>query len=255
MLMFSLTNKIALITGGYGHLGKTLTTSLRDAGASVIVCGRDENKFNRTFKERANIEFISMDVSSLDSIQRACRRIVDKHEKIDILVNNAFYCKGQTPDTISEDEWQLGIDGVLNSVFRCTKAVVPYMKKQRSGNIINISSMYGVCSPDFKIYKEHTEFFNPPNYGVSKAAIIQMTKYYAAYYANKGIRFNCISPGAFPSGPAQKEKSFMRRLENKIPLGRIGKPEDLKGVVIFLASDASSYIVGQNIIVDGGWTL
>jgi gluconate 5-dehydrogenase len=115
--------------------------------------------------------------------------------------------------------------------------------------------MYGVVSPDFRIYDDYKEFFNPPDYGAAKAGVIQLTKYYAAYYAPYNINVNCISPGPFPSPEVQKEIEFIKQLENKNPQKRIGRPDDLKGVVIFLASEASSYITGQNINVDGGWTI
>ena len=115
--------------------------------------------------------------------------------------------------------------------------------------------MYGIISPDFLIYDEHPEFFNSAQYGASKAAVIQLTRYYANYLASKNIRVNCITPGPFPSEQVQKTDAFIKKLVNKVPLKRIGKPEDLNGTLLLLASEASSFITGQNIIIDGGWTI
>jgi gluconate 5-dehydrogenase len=128
------------------------------------------------------------------------------------------------------------------------------MEAKKQGVIINISSMYGIVSPDPRIYGD-SGYNNPPDYGAGKAGIIQFTKYAACHLAAKGIRVNAVSPGPFPGAEVQKNEAFITNLKNKVPLGRIGQPADLKGVVVFLASDASSYITGQNIIVDGGWTV
>jgi gluconate 5-dehydrogenase len=128
------------------------------------------------------------------------------------------------------------------------------MRKNHYGVIINISSMYGIVSPDSRIYGD-SGYNNPPDYGAGKAAIIQFTRYSACHLACDGIRVNTISPGPFPGAEVQQNKTFMSNLENRVPLGRIGRPDDLKGAVVFLASNASSYVTGQNIVVDGGWTV
>ncbi|MDD5529875.1 MAG: SDR family oxidoreductase [bacterium] len=257
LFCFKLDKKVVLITGGCGHLGKSISKGLAEAGAIVIVGQKDPDKYYRVFGEQkySNISVIELNVSSPVSIKNAYEKIQKKYGKIDVLINNAFYSKGNFPEKITNEEWNYGIDGTLNSVFRCVKEVLPYMRKAKKGNIINIASMYGVVSPDFKIYENNPEYFNAPNYGVAKAGVIQFTKYYAVYLAKYNIRVNCISPGAFPSIEVQKSKGFIEKLSKKIPMGRIGNPDDLKGVIVFLSSDASSYVTGQNIIVDGGWTL
>lgn len=253
---FSLAEKIAIVTGGYGHLGKYICEGLAEAGAKVIVCGKSESRFNQVFYNNTkSLSFLHIDISSTKSIKTTFAKISKKYGTLDILINNAFYIKGQSPEAITDAEWNCGIDGTLNSVFRCIREIIPYMKKQEKGNIINIASMYGFISPDFKIYQENPEFFNPPHYGSAKAGVIQLTKYYAVYLSKFNIRVNCISPGAFPSPDARIQKNFIKRLSQNIPLGRIGDPEELKGIVVFLASDASSYMTGQNVIVDGGWTI
>ena len=228
-----------------------------EADATVIVCGRDKNKYHNAFGKQngPNISFAETDICSTASIKDAFRNIQQTHGSIDILVNNAFYSKANSPESMTDEEWNYGIDGTLSSVFRCKREIIPYMKKAKKGNIINISSIYGLVSPDFRIYESNPEFFNPPNYGAAKAGVIRLTRYYAAYLAKYNIRVNCIAPGPFCSFEAQKKKDFVKNLSQKVPMGRIGNPDELKGTVVFLASDASSYITGQNISVDGGWTI
>lgn len=255
---FELRKKVAIITGGYGHLGKSITNALAQAGATTVVCGKSIEKFKEVFNDKnggENIHFMKGDISSASSIKGAFDKIRKKFGKIDILVNNAVYLRGNSPENLTDEEWRYSIDGVLGGTFRCMRDVLPHMRENKGGNIINISSMYGFVSPDFAIYKDNPGFLNPPHYGAGKAGIIQLTKYYAVYLAKYNIRVNCISPGAFPSFEAQKKKAFIKKLIQKIPLSRIGRPEDLQGAVIFLASDVSSFITGQNIIIDGGWTV
>ena len=251
-----LNGRVAVVTGGYGHLGKSICQGLAEAGAIVVVCGREHRKFDSAFtkEDKMSILFSRADVSSTASVKAAFKDIYLKNRSIDILVNNAVYSQGRSPETMTDQEWAGGVDGVLNSAFRCLREVIPYMKQNRRGNIINIASMYGLVSPVPGLYKDYPELLNPPNYGAAKAALIQLTKYYAVYLAKDNIRVNCISPGAFPSPSVQRKKGFIKELSKRIPMERIGSPEELKGVVEFLASGMSSYVTGQNIIVDGGWT-
>lgn len=258
---FKLDNKIAIITGGYGYLGKYFTEALLEAGSTVIIAGRDLEKCKNIIKEMKeknseySIECLEIDISNTESIKKCFKKAYMKFKKIDILVNNAVYSKSNTLEDMTDEEWNYGIDGTLSSTFRCVREVTPYMKKQKEGNIVNISSMYGMVSPDFKIYKNDLKLSNPPNYGAAKSGVIQLTKYCAVYLAKYGIRVNCISPGPFPSYDVQKNEEFVDRLSSKVPIGRIGKPGELKGALIFLASEASSYITGHNLMVDGGWTI
>ena len=257
--LFSLKGKTAIVTGGAGHLGTAFSEALAEAGANVVIASGNEEKcieLAERLKNEYDITAVGMelDVSSLDSITKCWDDVYLKTGSIDILVNNATYGASGSIETLSEDDWARGFDGTINNVFRCTKAVIPYMKQQKTGAIINISSMYGNVSPDPRIYGD-SGFDSPPNYGAGKSAIVQFTKYCACHLANYGIRVNCISPGPFPTQEVQKEEWFIKNLNNKNPLGRIGQPSNLKGIAILLASDASSYITGQNIFVDGGWTV
>jgi NAD(P)-dependent dehydrogenase (short-subunit alcohol dehydrogenase family) len=258
MYTFNLKNKVVLITGGYGYLGKAITESLVYHGAKVYVLGRDKVKFSQVFDKNKYLNntllFEYCDVSDTKSIKLCFKNIFDSNKKIDVLINNAFYSKGQSPETMTDEEWITGIDGTLNSVFKCIREILPYMKKKATGKIINVSSMYGVVAPEFEIYDDFPIFLNPPHYGAAKAGIIQLTKYYASYLGRNGINVNCVSPGPFPSHNVQSNKKFVAELSKKTCLNRIGVPEDLAGSFVFLASDAANFITGQNIIVDGGWT-
>ena len=220
--LFSLRGKVAVVTGGYGHLGRGFCEGLADAGASVVAAGPNCDKFKRAFgrDNSRRITFEQIDVSSEESIKTAFKNIYKKTGRIDILVNGAFYSQGfGEPAEMNSSDWNRGIDGTLSSIFRCIKLVVPYMKKAKKGSIINISSMYGVISPDFSIYKGYEKQFSQPNYGAAKAGVIQLTRYYAVYLAGYGIRVNCISPGAFPNPNVAKHKRFLQKLLAKIPLG------------------------------------
>lgn len=255
---FNLNNKVILITGGYGFLGKAITESLLFHQAIVYVLGRDELKFKESFSENQfqdNLFFEACDVSNSDSISSTFKKIVEKQGKIDVLINNAFYSKGQSPELMSDQDWEFGIDGTLNSVFKSIKSCIPYFKEMKKGKIINVSSMYGIVAPQFDIYEQSPEFLNPPHYGAAKAGVIQLTKYYASYLGKFNINVNAVVPGPFPSLIVQKNNKFVEALKSKTVLDRIGKPEDLAGAFVFLCSDSSNFVTGQSIVVDGGWTI
>ena len=255
---FDLKNKVILLTGGYGHLGKAIAESLLYHQAILYILGRDEDKFSKTFKgmdvDKSKLHFVTCDISHSENLNVAFQDVFDKEGQIDVLINNAFYSKGQSPETLTDDEWNYCIDGTLSSVFRSIKAIIPFYKTAQQGKIINVSSMYGLVAPQFEIYDDFPQFLNPPHYGAAKAGVIQLTKYYASYLGQYGVQVNTVTPGPFPSDLVQQTSGFVKALESKTSLNRIGKPEDLAGSFVFLASDASNFITGQNIVVDGGWT-
>lgn len=255
--LFDLTGSVAVVTGGDGYLGYYISEALVEAGARVYLASRTEKKYKFAAKILQNrneteIRSMNLDVRSMASIKECFNQIIRHSGKIDVLVNNANFISGKDLD-MSESQWLEGLDGTVNGVYRTIKTVLPIMEKNRSGSIINIASMYGMVSPNPSIYKG-TDFFSPPNYGAGKSAIIQLTRYAACYLAGKGVRVNAVSPGPFPSPEVQKDKLFISRLQSKSPLGRIGRPYEMKGAIVFLASKASSYITGINLPIDGGWT-
>lgn len=257
--IFSLKGKTILITGGAGHLGSAMSDIIARYGANLFIAGINEDKNLKKateLKQRYKLptcESFAMDIASEASIKKVLESIVAKTGKIDVLINNAAFSKPGKLHSISSDDWCEGIDGTINTNFMVTKAALKYMLEEKAGNIINIASMYGMVAPNPEVYGT-SGFDNPANYGAGKAAIIQLTKYIATNYANYGIRANAISPGPFPNPQVQENKEFINQLCRKNPMNRIGKPEDLQGVVLYLASDASQYTNGQNIAVDGGWT-
>lgn len=255
--LFSLKNKIVVITGGYGHLGKSVTKGLAEHDATVVVLARSEEKFKAVFEnsDLKNIYFQAFDIASVESIRAGFKAVFERFGQIDVLINNAFYLRSNMPETLTGEDWNYSIDGSLNSVYRCIREVLPYLKESNDGRIINVGSMYGMVAPDFDIYDGFPKFLNPPHYGAAKAGVIQMTKYFASYLAQYGILVNAVSPGPFPSKGVQEHTGFIDALSAKNPLKRIGKPDELKGVFVFLASDASTFVTGQNIAVDGGWTM
>lgn len=254
--LFNIKNKKIVITGGYGYLGSEITKALIDLGAEVIMLGRDEEKGNKLSYEvskRENYLFYLCDVSDYNNIKSVFELIKKDQNYIDILINNASYGCTKKFEDFDEEDWVKGIDGTINNYFRITQSSLSLLKKP-GAKIINIASMYGMVSPDPKIYG-NSGFDNPANYGAGKAAIIQLTKYLAVHLAKDGINVNCISPGPFPSKKVQENKKFIEQLNSKVPLTRIGQPNELIGAVLLLASNASSYINGHNLVVDGGWTI
>lgn len=253
--LFSLENKTALITGGYGYLGTAIAEGLAEAGATVYVLGRNKEKFEAAFKGKdfQNLYFQYCDISETQTVTTAFKEIHEREGNIHILINNAFYSKGQQPELLSDEEWAYGVDGNLNSVYRCIREVLPYLKPN-GGRIINVSSMYGIVSPDFNMYENSPGFLNPPHYGAAKAGVLQLTRYFACYLGPYNITVNSVTPGPFPSEKVQEDDAFIKQLQKKNPLNRIGKPADLKGAFVYLASDASAYMTGQNLVIDGGWT-
>ena len=256
--IFSLHNKVIVITGGAGHLGSALSEGFVQYGGKVYLASRntEKNEAYATYlssKYNRNVFCQYIDTTEPKSVKEAISKILAKEGRIDVLVNNSYNGKTGTTLEVTEDNWMESFDGSIHSVFRLIQAVLPSMIEQQSGSIINIASMYGVVSPNPEIYGDEKQN-NPPHYGAAKAAIIQFTKYLAGHYGKDGIRANSISPGPFPTLDIQENQKFIDELGKKNPMGRIGRPEELKGIAVLLASDSSSYITGQNICVDGGWT-
>lgn len=257
--LFSLEGKVVLITGGAGYLGSAMTEGFLEFGATVYIASRNVQN-NQQFISKLNesgfskVFTVDMDVTNSSSVQNAVNLIIEYEGKIDVLVNNAY--SGKTGELLTGDEqdWLDSFNGSIHATYRVTKAVLPIMLKYNQGSIINISSMYGIVSPNPEIYADSSQN-NPPQYGAAKAGIGQFTRYIAGHFAQQGVRANCISPGPFPNEKTQHNIKFINELSKKNPMQRIGKPNELKGVAILLASDSSSYINGQTISVDGGWTI
>ncbi|MCX6169060.1 MAG: SDR family oxidoreductase [Ignavibacteriales bacterium] len=265
MEMFSLKNKIAIVTGALGLIGKEHCKALSEAGANVVVADIDE-VMSSEFAQTLSTESIgvSLDVTKPESIKNLRDKILEKFGHIDILVNNAaINDMFENPKAASEQSkfenyplelWQKSIDVNLTGVFLCSQILGSEMAKQKSGSIINIASTYGITAPDQSLYikEDGTQsFFKPPAYSATKGAVIMFTKYLAAYWGKEGVRVNTLTPGGVENN---QDQFFIEKYSVKTPLGRMADPSDYKGALIFLASDASSYMTGANLIVDGGWT-
>ena len=260
MKMFRLDNKVAIVTGGAGLFGKPISMTLAEAGAQVIVASRDESKckeFAASIRSKnLNAEGMFLDLSDENSILEFTKSINDKYGRIDILVNNAVSREGlKDLEEVSKKEWEAAQNINSTGMILLTQAVIKLMRKQRSGNIINIGSIQGSVGPNFPVYG-NTGMTSPINYTYDKWAMVGFTKWIANYYGKFNIRANCISPGGYGPGVAKMigENEFVENYKRLTPLGRFADDEDIKGPVVFLASEASAFITGHNLLVDGGWT-
>ena len=217
--LFDLRETVSIVTGGTGHLGKSMAEALAEAGSEVYITGTTETKCKKVVKDFQkngfdNVKSVVMDINSSNSIKKAFKSVASSSGKITTLVNNASYLPVGQFENISEKDWQSGIEGILNGVFRCTKEVLPFLKKNDWSSIINISSIYGEVSPDPSIYGD-SGYNSPPHYGAGKAGIIQLTKYMACHFAKDGIRVNAISPGPFPNKEVQKKQEIYSKFEKE----------------------------------------
>ena len=255
--IFSLDNRIAVVTGGAGLIGKALVSGLAQSGAKVYIGDIDETLGNLVKVELSSleqdVEFLPLDITSETSVTNFIDSICKTDKKLDIWVNNAYPRTadwGTKFESMNLESWRKNIDLQLNSYVLCSQKAAEQMKNQNGGSIINMASIYGIVAPDFSIYSG-TEMTMPAAYSAIKGAIVNFTKYLASYYGSYQVRVNSVSPGGiFDNQP----DSFVARYCLKTLVGRMGTPEDIVGAVVYLASDASSYITGQNLIVDGGLT-
>jgi len=251
--MFDLSDRVSIVTGATGQLGYQFSTALLEAGANVVLADKvpiPEKKLEKLKSIGPEAMAIKVNVTDKNSIKSMAKKVVSKFGKIDILVNNAGTAVFTSFEERSLDEFEKVLDVNLKGVFLCSQIVGKLMIKQKSGNIINIGSTYGIVSPDHRIYGKSGRNSSEV-YGASKAGVIQMTKYLATYLSKYNIRVNCISPGGVFN---YQDPAFVRKYSYKTPLGRMANEAELKGAVIFLASDASAYVTGHNLVVDGGWT-
>src|ERR1700733_2459829 len=256
--LLTLKGRTAVVTGGAGYLGTAISETLAELGCNLVLASRDQTKCQKKCEEIVQLTggsiktvALELDVLKKGAAVEFFTHVHEHFPAIDILVNNAWSGKKNSWESITEEDWEYDINMSLNSVFRMTKAAFPDLKATR-GVILNIGSLYSHLAPDYRMY-DGKEFANPPSYGAAKAGVIQFTKYLSSFLSPHGIRVNALSPGAFPHPPTQKHTEFMKRLASKNPIDRIGQPDDLKGAVALLCSDAGSYITGQDIHVDGGW--
>ena len=270
--VFSLRGKVAVVTGAAGFLGRALSEALLLAGAQIVLLGRGPKicDYAACLEQRYGAERVEsgcVDFYQENEFRQQLAGIAERHDTVDVLVNNAFEFSRSTGfndpsgkmESISKSQWMTSLEASVYWPALATQVIAEKMKRQRRGSIINIGSMYGIVSQDPDLYVG-TEIFNPPSYGAGKAAMLALTRYTAAFLGPYNIRCNAIVPGAFPnvdgdSYNSPKDDGFVGRLSTRTVLKRYGQPSDLMGAVIFLASDSSSYMTGQALVIDGGWTV
>lgn len=263
---FSLKNKVVIVTGALGLLGKNHCEALSDAGANVVVADLDERKCQQFANELSTSSIgCYLDVTNKESINRCLELILRKFNKIDVLINNAaINDMVEKPKNILGDSkfenyslknWNKSIEVNLTGTFLCSQIFGSSMLRFNRGNIINTASTYGIVAPNQNLYKTKNGeqiFYKSPAYSVTKSAIISLTKYLAAYWAKDNIRVNCLSPGGVKNN---QPKDFIEEYSSRTPMKRMAEQDDYKGAIVYLASDASRYMTGENLVIDGGWTI
>ena len=245
-------DSVVIVTGGAGQLGSTLCERFDELGNTVVMADIDVDECDSQIESRSldNTHALEMDVRDPESVRTGIESVYEEFGSIDALINNA----GIAVFTPFEERTFEEFDDVMKvnvyGTFFCTQVAREYMSASGGGSIVNIGSIYGVVSPDPRIYGD-SGLNSSEVYGASKAAIIQMTQYMAVHLANDQIQVNCVSPGGIF---ADQDDEFLENYREKTPAGRMAREEDLVDLIVFLTADSASYITGQNIVVDGGFT-
>lgn len=280
MELFSLKNKTAIVTGACGLIGKEHCRALAEAGANVVVADINEAACVEFAASLAGIKVspfggdlegaevshlgLAINVTDKSSLEAGRDKIVAKYGSIDVLINNAAIndmfenpAMAATQSMFENyplDMWLKSLDVNVTGVFLCSQVFGTVMAQQGKGSIINVASTYGIVGPDQSIYqnaKGEQTFYKSPAYPATKGAVVNFTRFLAAYWGDKGVRVNTLSPGGVENS---QDEFFVRNYSKKTALKRMAVPTDYKGAVVFLSSDASAYMTGANLIVDGGWT-
>jgi NAD(P)-dependent dehydrogenase (short-subunit alcohol dehydrogenase family) len=261
---FRVENKIVVVTGGCGQLGRQFTRALVESGARVAVfdvAACDVSGFNQP--DREAVLMVEADVTSRNSLEAGLSAVMTKWGVPDALINNAgLDSPPNAPieetgpfESYPESSWDRVMQVNTKGVFLCCQVIGGAMAQAGRGSIVNIGSIYGLISPDQRIYEyrrvEGDEFFKPVAYSVSKSSLLNLTRYLATYWADKKVRVNTLTlAGVFNN----QDEQFLKNYTRRVPLGRMAEPDEYNGAIIFLVSDASSYMTGANMVIDGGWT-
>lgn len=271
--VFSVEGKTAVLTGASGFLGSKFAETLLANGARVIALGRSAKLETRLEEWKAAygshlVRGYMLDMHDTDRLRQVFAEIAVNEPHIDVLINNAhelgkatgFNTPTGSLEASTIEQWTKNLAGGVFWPLLAIQALGKKMKEQQSGSIINICTMYAAVAPSPELY-EGTDFLNPPGYSASKAALLSFTRYIASYWGKYNVRTNAILPGPFSntdySGPnsVPQDSPFLQKLKSRTCLKRVGRPNELAGALLFLASDASSFMTGQGIVVDGGWTI
>jgi len=241
-----LKDKIIIVSGACGLIGQAIVLDILKKGGKTI-------NIDLQIESDLTKGTLKADITNDASIKDSVTKIISEFGRIDGLVNNAYPHTedwGTKFENIDPSSWRKNVDMQMNSYFVFCQTVLVYMKAQRSGSIVNIASIYGVVGNDFTLYEAYGGT-SPAAYSAIKGGIINFSRYLASYYGRDGIRVNCVSPGGIKNN---QHPSFIERYESKVPMRRLGNPDDIAPAVSFLLSDEAKYITGHNLMVDGGWT-
>jgi len=265
---FDLSGRVAVVTGGAGLLGTEFCRALAEAGAAVMIADLNPFAASRVAQQLRENGFqaaeIELDVTCSESTQGMIDQTLGTFGRLDILVNSAALDPKFDPQHVGPgssgafedyplEAWKQALDVNLTGMFLACQAAVRPMLAQGYGVIINICSMYGLVGPDQRLYQKDGQppRYKPVYYSVTKAGVLGLTKYIAAYYAGKNIRVNALTPGGVFNG---HDEEFLKAYSTRAILGRMAEKDEMNGALLFLASDASAYMTGANLVVDGGWT-
>jgi NAD(P)-dependent dehydrogenase (short-subunit alcohol dehydrogenase family) len=253
---FGLKEKEIWVVGAAGYLGQSTVKLLQSAGAKVLCLDIDDRAATFIASLPAKEGLTAATLNTRDTVS-SVKFVAEQLKTRGVpngLIDLSFASTSKDFNALTAADFDEINHNGLTATFILSREVGNAMKAQQSGSIVLFSSMYGSVSPDPKVYEAPMNV-NPVEYGVGKAGIVQLTRYLAVHYGNHGVRCNCISPGPFPNPNVQKDHpEFVGRLAKKVPLGRVGRPEEVAGAAVFLVGNAASFITGQNLFVDGGWT-
>jgi NAD(P)-dependent dehydrogenase (short-subunit alcohol dehydrogenase family) len=267
--LFSLQDHVAVVTGALGLLGKHHCHALAEAGAHVAAVDLDQGRC-AAFGEELTRSYqrpmlgLGVDITTKDALVGLRDRVLETFGSIDILVNNAaINDMFENPQAAAEQSrfenyplelWQRSLDVNLTGTFLCSQTLGAVMARKGHGSIINVASTYGIVAPDQSLYRRPDgtqNFYKSASYPTTKGAILAFTRFLAAYWGHAGVRVNSLSPGGVENA---QDEHFVQNYAARTPLGRMAAPTDYKGALVFLASEASAYMTGANLVVDGGWT-
>lgn len=252
---FSLAGKTAVLTGGTGLYGQPFAAALAEAGAHVVVTSRDRARAEEAAAALAStgarVDGVALDLADPAGIAAASAEIGERFGAVDVLVNNAVHRAGRGIQETTADDWDATSAVNSRGLFLVTQSIGGAMAERGFGSVINIGSIYGLVGPTFGIY-EGTGMTMPAFYAFDKAGMVGFTRYLAAAWGPRGVRVNCLSPGGLRS--EGQDPAFVAAYEAQVPLGRLAGDDDVTGALVFLASDASEYVTGVSLPVDGGWS-
>jgi len=248
--LFNLKNKVVLVTGAAGQLGGLVCRAFREVDAIVI--GLDLKVEENVIR---GVNYMRLDITDNESIRKVYETIFNKYKRLDILINNAGVSTFEPFEVRSEEHFDWVVDVNPKGTFYCIQKMVHLYDQYnlKGGAIVNVGSIFGLVSPDFRNYPD-CDRKNSEVYGATKAGIIQMTKYFAVHLADRHIRVNSVSPGGILNPKSPQGEDFQKNYAFRCPMKRMANDEEMVGAVLYLASDASSYTTGHNIVVDGGLT-